>query len=424
MKISKGVSTIVLIGSLVLGPAIGPVFAANKAGGACSKAGATAKVSKTTLTCKKVGKKLVWVSGAAAVVVEDLGKDPSISPVSALSSADVCKITDITQGPNNEITDASSGFPRYTLLPPATRNARVLILPVSFSDFKFTDTTYDTIKLAYQSIVKYYSSMSYGRVTVAPTFAPKSDWITLSSTIGENGLQDGEGADVVVRRLLALYATTHSFANYDIVDLVTNNDASSQLQINLAMPADTSGYGTNQPVAATLNAGLVGRFRHHAHEIGHAWLGYEDLYRYEDLEKFFGGWDLMDSAAGTNELSSWSRWLAGWVTDAQVRCINAPGTTTHFVSALSTVVSTPKMIVTKLSNSSALVVELRTPTEFDTCEVTAVVYVVDTKYWSGAGPIRLRGTLTSAGGVITTDGVTVTLGKMNSAGAVITVAKS
>lgn len=420
MKISKGVSTIVLIGSLVLGPAIGPVFAANKAGGACSKAGATAKVGKTTLTCKKVGKKLVWVSGAAAVVVEDLGKDPSISPVSALSSADVCKITDAT---NPGVF--SSAFPRSPQLTPATRDARVLVLPVSFSDFKFDDGSYELVKLAYTKVVKLFTAMSYGRATIAPTFAAKGDWLELSSTVGENGLQDKHLASDVARRFLALYATTHSLANYDIVDLVTKNDSPNYLlQVNIAMPSGVSTYGTGLAVAATLNAGIIGRFRTHSHELAHAWLGYEDLYGFDTLEKYLGGWDLMDGAGGITELTAWSRWLAGWVTDSQVRCISTPGTTTHFVSALSANVSTPKMIVAKLGDSSALVIELRVPTEFDLSEQSVVVYVVDTKYPSGYGPIRLRGTLTAAGGVITTDGVTVTLGKMNSAGAVITVAKS
>jgi hypothetical protein len=300
----------------------------------------------------------------------------------------------------------------------------VLILPVSFSDFKFDKGSYDLIDAAYQKVVKLYSSMSYGRVTVSPTFAPKENWIDIASRLGDSGIKDPQQRDNAIRKILSQYFSVHSISDFDIIDLVTKNDSPMyDLQINLAMEAGMYQYGTYLPVAATFNAGIVGRFRTHAHEIAHAWLGLEDLYSFENSEKYLGGWDLLDGAGGITELSAWSRWLVGWVADSQVRCVTSQKDTTHFLSVLSATVPQSKTIVSKISDSSALVVEVRGPTEFDYCEQTVLVYVVDTSFWSGYGPLRLRGTLKSPGSSITTDGVTVVLKKMNKNGALISLAK-
>lgn len=395
-----------------------PLMAANSVGGKCSKVGSKIRLGSIQFSCKKIGKKLIWVKDE--IIVEDLGKDISVSPIGTLSSVNECKIADVTF--DNPPGSASSGFPRSSNLPSASRNVRVLILPISFSDFKFDKGSYDLVNIAYQKVVKLYTSMSYGRVTVSPTFAAKDNWIEISSSLGESGLKDERQRDDFIRKVLAQYASTHSTSEYDIIDLVTKNDSPMyDLQINLAMDAGMFRYGTYLPFAATLNAGIIGRFRTHAHELAHAWLGLEDLYSFETLEKYLGGWDLLDGAGGITELSAWSRWLVGWVTDSQVRCVTSQKATTHFVSVLSANVSESKMIVSKISNSSALAVEVRGPTEFDQCDQTVLVYVVDTRYWSGSGPLRLRGTLKTIGSSITTDGITVTLNKINKNGALISL---
>lgn len=398
-----------------------PPVEASNAGGRCSKVGASIKLRDTQLTCKKIGKKQVWVK--VEKLLDDLSKESSITPISSLGVVGDCKISDVTFGspPGN----ASSGFPRSSNLPPANRNLRVLILPVSFSDFKFDKGSFDLVNIAYQKVVKLYSSMSYGRVTVAPFFAPKENWVEFGSSLGESGIKDQRLRDDVIRKILAQYVAEHSISEFDVIDLVTKNDSPMyDLQINLAMEAGTYRYGTFLPVAATFNAGIVGRFRTHAHELAHAWLGLEDLYSFETLEKYLGGWDLLDGAGGVTELSSWSRWLVDWIPDSQVRCVTSQKETTHFVSVLSANVPQSKMIVSRISDSSALVVEVRGPTEFDLCEQTVLVYVVDTSFWSGSGPLRLRGTLKSIGSSITTDGITVSLNKMNKNGAIISLVKA
>jgi hypothetical protein len=67
---------------------------------------------------------------------------------------------------------------------------------------------------------------------------------------------------------------------------------------------------------------------------------------------------------------------------------------------------------------------LRVPTKFDFNKESVVVYVVDTRYLSGNGPIRLRGVLEAEGESLSTDGLIISLEKFDPAGALLSVVNS
>ena len=395
----------------------------------CTTAGEIIEVQELAFECQEIESVLIWQEYSEIneeVAAPSFSTDPSITSVSMLASVDECRISNSTKQLNNPGEASNgSGFPRSPDLPPSTRDLQVLVVPVSFTGFEFDESTYNSVKDAYVKVAELFSSVSYGRATVQATFSTEEDWIYLEGSLSDFGLGNRDNSDVFVRKILNLFLETHSADGYDVIEFITKNDSPMyNLQINTALNAGNSRYGTQLPISAVLNAGIVGRYRIHAHELGHAWLGFDDLYDTGTSEKYLGGWDLMDGAGGISELSSWLRWLPGWIEDTQVRCIAEPGETRHFVSPLNFSSSQPKMVVVKLSEVSALVVELRVPTKFDFNKESVVVYVVDTRYLSGNGPIRLRGVLEAEGESLSTDGLVISLEKFDPAGALLSMVNS
>ncbi len=398
-------------------------------GESCTTTEEIIEVGGLSFECRDSDSGLVWEEYSdkgQEVVLPEFSSDPSISPASLLAVADECKISNSTKQLNNPgEASTGSGFPRSPDLPASDRDLKVLVVPVSFTDFKFDESTYNSVKDAYKKVAELFTSVSYGRATVQATFTIEEDWLYLDGTLGENGLGNRDKSDVFVRAILNQYLEAHSLDGYDVVEFITKNDSPMyDLQINTALNAGNSRYGTQLPISAVLNAGIVGRYRIHAHELGHAWLGFDDLYDLGTSEKYLGGWDLMDGAGGISELSSWLRWLPGWIEDEQVRCITEPGASKHFLSPLNFASEQPKMIVVKLSKVSGLVIELRVPTKFDFNKESVVVYVVDTRYLSGTGPMRLRGVLEAEGESLSTDGIDISLERFDPAGALLSVVKN
>lgn len=139
-----------------------------------------------------------------------------------------------------------------------------------------------------------------------------------------------------------------------------------------------------------------------AHEIGHN-LGLSDLYatnfNYRNIDnnsgQTIGPFDMMGSISGSgNELTFWNRWLLGWIQDSQVVCLSDLKDDHRLsISSISSYESGIKGVVIPTSTSTAFLIESRRAQGYDQRlkpdETGLVVYELDTKIGSGAGPIRV-----------------------------------
>ena len=131
-----------------------------------------------------------------------------------------------------------------------------------------------------------------------------------------------------------------------------------------------------------------------AHEYGHL-LGMYDLYipGVANSGKTPGPFDLMGNTNGTaNSFFGFQRWVQGWIEDFDVICdftVNA--STAHTLSPLNQLAG-KKIYVHPLDGSTAIVVEHRTDSDFDTLRETAglLVYTIDMKVATGNGPINIQ----------------------------------
>ena len=409
-------------------------------GSKCTKAGKTQVVKGVRYVCTTSGGKTVWRKKSVSLIVQPtplapsatstttststipLNQDPEITSVNSLLSTQDCRIQDATF---NEYSSVSSGFPRPSHIRSGFGQLEVLVIPVSFADLPFTSSDAQALDTAFSKVNSFYLAMSYGVASVKMTLASSSSWVDVGGTLEQNGLintppqWDGSG---FYRRVVEMYSRNNSTSGYDVIEVVTSS--TTRISAGQGMPSGgKSIYGTQKPYSGIQFLGSGSRrWEGQAHEIGHAWLGFEDLYLFKGGTPL-GEWDTM-SASGS-EFNGWSRFLAGWIDSSWVRCASPRSQTRHFLSPLgsSKKEAWPRILVLPLHAFSAVIAELRIPSEWQASvrSPKLVVYRVDTSIDHGNGPIRLIGTIEAKGGTISTDGVRISVAGIDDAGVVINV---
>jgi M6 family metalloprotease-like protein len=400
----------------------------------CVKAGTFRTVKTVKYQCKKSAKGLRWVRASKLIAPVNsttnsksttttttipLYSDPEITDVKYLLNLQECQIRDATPR-----SDVSSGFPRPDSGRSGFGQLEVLVIPVNFTDLTFGATDANAMEAVYAKVNSFYSAMSYGKAAVKMTLAPSSAWVDTGGTVEQNGLintpPQWDGSNFY-RRIIELYSQNNVITGYDVVDVVSAYTA--RFGLGQGLSSGSSIYGTGRSFSGSQILGRTtqnwGTF---AHELGHSWLKFEDLYLFSGGAPL-GQWDTM--SASNSEFSGWSRFLAGWIEPNWIRCATPRAPTRHYLSALNTEKSEdkPRILVLPLNSQSALIAELRTPGVWQTNikSPTLVVYRVDTGIAHGNGPIVLIGTTDQIGGTISTDGIKFTVKGLDNSGVVVDI---
>ena len=335
--------------------------------------------------------------------------DPRITPIAELDAQEVCKIPDVT--PDGR-WPGRSGFPMSPDAGDPSRNLRVLVVPIAASDSPFTEADRGRVERAVNGANEYFRLQSYGRVGLEVSWTDSI--VEFPGTVIESGW------------IASSPRFDRSFTIDQAIELMGDSDLDNFDVLAFFAPADkrfdfgTAGTSGVQreglPRLRTLMGGMViSSWSIFAHEILHNWVGSEDLYSFvEPGTHYMGDWDIMANGRGNLELNSWLRWIAGWIVDEQVRCLASPRESTHFIEGLPIVSERPKMVVVKLNDNAVMVIDSRRTVKWgvdswDTDAPATLVYVVDTSFRHGEGPLRLRGTLEKPADSVESDGVRVTL---------------
>jgi len=324
--------------------------------------------------------------------------------------------------------ETSSGFPRNVWRPTTLGQIRVLLLPIVLTDLPFRDADLDRARQNSEKIRDYFRSVSYGKAEVVMTVADRENWVQLNGSTTDYRLFGSHGTDqtAFMSEVFARSSPSLKLSSYDVIAVQSGWDQRGYFGQGFPL-SDATAFRT--PSGTVRSATFVGGWNAFgwnalAHDLGHSWLGFEDLYHFTDsASKPFGRWDLMNDAGSPGiELTFWHRFLAGWVVDSQVRCIpRSSSKTVHFLSASPAKNDLPKGVAYLLSAGRMLVVESRRPGGFDSAGSTALVYVVDTNIPHSQAPFRLVGELTSIGQQVSVSGDDVLLLDAGESGDLISV---
>lgn len=350
-----------------------------------------------------------------------LGVHPSITDQAQLSAIDICKTSDVSPRP-----DTSNGFPRPTTAKTGTVSARILLVPIIFSDLPYTDSDNLRLKAATDQVSEFYQKTSYGRVSITYEFLPKQYWITMTKSAAEYRLPENipqYNKTFLVEDAFALADPSINFSLYDGVALTTGY--SSRINGGQGFPGVS--FTTKNGIAkgVTLELGsAAANSEVMAHELGHSLFGLEDLYVFlnpnrpsvpEPLPA--GSWDIMSSLG--REFFGWNKLLMGWLESNHVRCLSNQASSSHFIEAIDTPGNKPKLVLINLSAGVTLAIEGRSQWTSG-----VLVYKIDTRINHGDGPISAQKSLLGSGQQVTLDGWTIKVVAIDNSGFLVDVVKS
>ena len=365
-------------------------------------------VTPSTNSTEVATTSVVATTSTTEPTVSRLSTDRRLSSTQILDEPERCQIADITP-----YEGSSSGFPRPVdnkLL----QDLRVLVVPISVRDYLFSD---EDLKLAETGLTKsaeFWNSMSYGSFNLESTFLPKESWPTFDETAEQLGLiSSGPMTDyqAFVEMAMTRLSQKTDTSKFDVffVALPAVNDFLMGQGIKLSEGFISDKVGRQN--AIIVGGGYLNFWEVTAHELGHAGFGLEDLYSFEKQSNIFGEWDIMQMAilVPSKEITSWSRWIAGWLKDSQVQCLEKQDSATLFIEPIEVASTQPKSIVVRTSPNSVLVAESRRNLGYDVSGSSVLIYTVDTSKSHGFGPYKYEGTLNAIGETLTIGSITLSL---------------
>jgi hypothetical protein len=402
--------------------------AAPKAGSKCTKVGQTSTSAGIKYTCVKSGKKLVWNKGVALKKSEPapvpsaetkvevknlLSSDPRITPLSALTSMDICKTVDKTPDYawGGKILHRN-GFPRPDFSVAGKKSAKILVVPIIFNDLPFreekiqrgqifssdVDLLNETIPLIKES----FKTLSVQRFEVEIDVLPKSQWLVFNR---DNPLSGVWGVDnfTTLMEIIEKEKPDFNFDGYDTFAFISGNGLPGQMGLGSAQAShprvknSKSGF-----MNAILMLGGITNTTLWVHEFGHSLFSFEDLYLFSQASSGAprklgelsvpSKWDLMSDSSKVS-LLGWNKFLIGWLYDSEVRCISEQKSTIHYLSNRETSNDT-KLLTINLAPGVTLAAEAKNASGTDK---GLLLYLIDTYTSHGEGPVLTQNTLITKG---------------------------
>ncbi len=402
-----------------------------KAGSVCSKVGIKQVHAGKTFTCVKSGQKKVWSKGVKVsspelkpIPVTDFSSSDLITAANSLTDVQICKTRDLTEG---GVT--SNGFPRPTYAKFGNFSARLLLLPISFTDFPFRDSDLRSVKAMADQVVSFYSKSSYGRVSLTFEILEKSKWINMGRSAASYNLVQNKPQQNNEQVVIDALALADPSINFDLYDGVVFESGYFQASGGgQGFPGRK--YQTKNGVAKGVNFEFgvsVGKVEILAHEIGHSLFALEDLYVFLNSNRPSvpdpvpaGDWDMMSTSA--LEFFAWNKLLMGWIDDSQVRCIKDQPSTTHYVESVEIASNKPKLVLINLQEGVTLAIESRSPIPASVSK-GVLVYKIDSRISHGDGPITTQRPILFSGNSMSVDGWTIKALRQDNNGVLLQIDK-
>ena len=439
--------------SLLIPTGISTSSAAVKAGAACSKLNSTASASGKKFTCIKSGKKLLWNKGVilpAKTTTPEI-PDPVITESSSYLATSECKLA---RSGNN--SDLYIGFPRDAKYPPAVGDRKTVVLFVDFADLSPNPKALSEMKnVQIPHAEKTFQMISYGKYRLKFDLVEKVYRLPSTSDSYLKAGYENHPLDKPMRAMdhqkiisetVKAADADIDFSKYDFLNIITPDwkesvEAGVSGAPNLNVDGKTFFLSNSGPAGDYIGDPKFINFT--THEIGHI-IGLTHIYDYYN-QQYSANWDFMGATFAMTDLIGWNKFFLSWIEDSQVNCLSSASTTqsVHLLTSVGSSTPGTKMVVIKLSPTTALGIENRRQTEIDklkTSDEGVIVYKIDTTKVSGTGAIQALSNLNkiipdrvgnaaplstmTPGESITTDGFTIKVLKRSTTGDFISISKS
>jgi len=432
-----------------------PANAAAKAGGACSKLNTTSITGSKKFTCIKSNKKLIWNKGVAVgsksttPIVEIA--DPVITEVSSYLATSECKLA---RSGNN--SDLYIGFPRDGKYPPAVGDRKTVVLFVDFADLSPNPKALSEMKnVQIPHAEKTFEMISYGKYRLKFDLVEKVYRLpSTSDSYLKAGFENhplgkpmrAMDHQKVISETVKAADADIDFSKYDFLNIITPDwkeivEPGASGAPNLNVDGKTFFLSNSGPPSEYIGDPIKINFT--THEVGHI-IGLTHIYDYYN-QKYSATWDFMGATFAMTDLIGWNKFFLSWIDDSQVNCLSSDSTTqsVHLLTSVGSSTPGTKMVIIKLSPTTALGIENRRQTGLDKLKSSdegVIVYKIDTTKVDGTGAIQALSKLNkitrdragnpaplstmTPGESITTDGFTIKVLKRATNGDFVSISRS
>ena len=362
-----------------------------------------------------------------------------------------CKIAEVEDGS----LDKSFGFPLPEIRADLSSDFKILVVPVQFTDHQTTNRPADDMSDVIASLSNFYSRSSSTEVEFNWTIPETYYQMGRSIKSFDLGKELGRDADwwppykLYLEAVVGLVDEDIDFSLYDAVIIEeprSVTDAEHGMYIPMAPYTEDTAeaiYSDDGEILSMLVTGndQIRDIPNWIHEFGHL-LGLPDGNKQVGSSQPFG---IMWAPMGL-EMTTWSRWQAGMISDRQVDCKTDTATSTHWLRPLAWTGDHQKGVVIPISDHEVIVVESRRRQGYDVnlgresegayvyrIDTSAMMYqpdskkIVDVIASPSSNPIIKRYAVDAPlklGESVTSDGWTITVKETGAFGDVVEVRKN
>lgn len=384
------------------------VASAASNGGKCAKTGLIQKTKGVTYICTKSGKSLKWVSKPrSGSNSPGLTQDVYTLPAEPSDNADNCKLID-QSAQRLQYGALLAGFPTIETNFEKSGVFKVAFIPIDFSDQVGESDPIGRYKDQMKLFADYYDMVSEGKVKFE--WSTYNGWVRLPGSINTYAsARSGDNFSIATAGLSAV-DPVFDFSGIRAVYFVLPKAQTAireGIQGFLHGPFGSSG-GFQTSEARIVNFALSGVYfdqpnrtvwSYWAHETGHMF-PLPDLYDQKGQWGAvalpipggpFSGFDIMATQDGPSRtLSSWLRFVQGWLSDSQVFCKSIESLKSFhlMLNPIDNRTSGFKSMMVKISETQLVIVESRRPNKFDCPSANrtgVIVYKIDTRISHGEG---------------------------------------
>jgi M6 family metalloprotease-like protein len=420
-----------------------------KSGTACRTIGATTVAKSVTLTCKRVGKRLVWTRTSQVTprtTTTTVSPTTTTLPVTTGGFSPDAQCAD-QETPRTTYWQVSNGFPKFAQRIPSAGSVRVLMLPVDFPDVVATGSPATDMLPITRALTSVFGNLSNGALSFEFSTLPNYLRVGRAAESWGMGTWGGGRGDTYVADIVRELDPQVNFSGVDVlVVMAPPSLRSNQIAYSPAMPYPQSAplmTGEKAIFSATMTGADAWRDPMTiVHEFGHL-IGLTDLYamylsdEVRTTHHYTGKWDFM-GYAWTKGMFGWQRFLQGWLEDAEVLCANNAGEFTATLAPLGSTAKSSELLLLRGASGKLVGLEVRRPGAMDefvsVADQGVLVYTIDPSGTTGGGPLRVQGLsldrntyLATAplrvGQSLTVDGWTITVTASGDAGDAVRVSR-
>jgi M6 family metalloprotease-like protein len=376
--------------------------------------------------------------------------DPVVTDSAGYLSTSECKLA------RSGNSDLYIGFPRDGKYPPALGDRKTIVLFVDFADLPPNSKALSEMKnVQIPHAEKTFEMISYGKYRLKFDLIEKIYRLpsTSNSYLKEGTENHPLGKPMramdhqkVISETVKAADADIDFSKYDFLNIITPDwkelvEPGASGAPNLNVDGKTFFLSNSGPAGDYIGDSRLINFT--THEIGHI-IGLTHIYDYYN-QQYSAPWDFMGATFAMTDLIGWNKFFLGWIEDSQVNCLSSTSMTQsiHLLTSVGSNTPGTKMVIIKLSPTTALGIENRRQTEIDKLKSSdegVIVYKIDTTKVSGTGAIQALSNLNkiisdragngvplstmTPGESITIDGFTIKVLKRSANGDFVSISKS